>query len=138
MRQPIDNRVPTRVGVGRTRGSSRRATKGVGYGNLFSKIPRTGFFRRRTILRISTAGLCRPSGCDRPPSCVAFSLFPKGGINSQGCRQLASSIPWCCFPAVRRELQHPRSNADPSVPFFTKIFRIHRPRPFVGRVSASI
>jgi hypothetical protein len=31
-----------------------------------------------------------------------------GGINSQGSRQLASSVPLCCFPAVRRRLQHPR------------------------------
>jgi hypothetical protein len=38
MRQPIDNRVPTRGGVGRTHGSSRRTIKDGGHGN-FSKEP---------------------------------------------------------------------------------------------------
>jgi hypothetical protein len=38
------------------------------------------------------------------PSSILRSLQspPMGGLNSQGCRQLASSIPRCCFPGVRR------------------------------------
>jgi hypothetical protein len=120
MWQLVDNRVPTRGGVDRTQGSSRRATKDVGYGNMFQKTTRTGFFRRRMILRIAAARPYRSSGCDRPPSCVAFSLPSRGGVNSHGCRQLASSIPWCYFPDVRRHLQHSRPTAYPYVPFFAK------------------
>jgi hypothetical protein len=97
--------------------SSRRATKDVGYG---PKTPRTGFSRRRMILRTSVAVPCRFSGYDHPPSCVAFSLAPRGDISSQGSRVLASAIPWCCVPDVRRQLQHPRPSADPSVPFLAK------------------
>jgi hypothetical protein len=31
-------------------------------------------------------------------------------------RLLASALPWRCFPAARRQLQHPRPTADPSIP----------------------
>jgi hypothetical protein len=119
MRQPVDNRVPTRGDVGRTHGSSRRETKDVGYGN-FSKNPRTKFFRRRMILRTSVAKPCHSSGCDQPPSCVVITHAPMGDINLKGSRLLASAIPWCCFPVVRRQLQHPRPTVDPPVPFFAK------------------
>jgi hypothetical protein len=35
-------------------------------------------------------------------------------------RLLASALPWRCFPAARRQLQHPRPTARPSVPPFAK------------------
>jgi hypothetical protein len=43
-----------------------------------------------------------------------------GDINSHGRRVLPSAVPWCSFPAVRRQLQHPRPTADLSVTFFAK------------------
>jgi hypothetical protein len=88
---------------------------------IFSKTPRTGLFRRRAILKTAAARPCRSSGCDPPPSCVASGLAPRGDLRlSQGWRLLASAVPWRCFPAIRRQLQHPRLSADPSVPFFAK------------------
>jgi hypothetical protein len=88
---------------------------------IFSQNPRTGFFRRRVILRTAASKPCRSSGCDPPPACVASSLAPKGDLKlSQGWRLLASAMPQRYFPAVRRQLQHPRPSADPSVPFFAK------------------
>jgi hypothetical protein len=76
MKQPLDIRVPTRGGVGRAHGSSCRSSKDGGTG-IFSKTPRTGFFRRRMIMRTSAARPCRSSGCDPSPSCVASSLAPR-------------------------------------------------------------
>jgi hypothetical protein len=40
------------------------------------KTLRTGFFRRRSILRTSAATPCRSCGCYPPPSCLASSLTP--------------------------------------------------------------
>jgi hypothetical protein len=71
------NRYRLGEGVGRTRGLIRRSAKDAGYGNVYSKALRTGFFRRRSILRTSTAIPCRPSGCDPPSACVASRLAPK-------------------------------------------------------------
>jgi hypothetical protein len=84
-----------RLGEGWVRHMDRVAApqKMVGAG-IFSKITRTGLFQQRMILRTAAARPCRSSGCDCPPSCVAFCLPPMGGINSRGCRLLASSIPW--------------------------------------------
>jgi hypothetical protein len=94
LRQLVDNRVPTRGGVGRTHGSSRRTTKDVGYGNIFPKASRTGFFRRRSILRIAAARPCRSSGRDPPPFCVASSLAPRVDLKLlHGWRLQASAVP---------------------------------------------
>ena len=72
----------------------RLSSKDGGYGNLSSKTPRTGFFRRRMILPTSAARPCRSSGCDSPPSCVSSGLSPKGNQKvSQGWRLLASAVP---------------------------------------------
>jgi hypothetical protein len=133
--QAVDNRVPTRGGVGRTHGSSRRSSKDGGYGNIPPpKTPRTGFFRRWVILRTAAARPCRSSGCDPPPSCVASRLAPRGDLKlSHGWRLLASAVPQRYFPAVRRELQHNRPSADPSVPFFAKThFANAAPAPSSG------
>jgi hypothetical protein len=60
----------------------------------------------------------------------SFSLRPQGRLETHRARRLlASALPWRCFPAVRRELQHPRRTADPSVPPFAKNIRRRRPRP---------
>jgi hypothetical protein len=69
--------------------------------------------RRHTVslLRLRPASILR-----------SLQSRPHGDRNSQGCRLLASAIPWCCFPAVRRQLQHPRPTADPSVPFLANFF----------------
>jgi hypothetical protein len=69
MRQPVDNRVPTRGGVGRTHGSSRRATKVLGTG-IFTKNPPYCLFpaaddpkdlRRQTVplLRLRPSSILR-------------------------------------------------------------------------------
>jgi hypothetical protein len=48
-------------------------------------------------------------------------------------RLLASALPWRCFPAARRQLQHPRPTADPSVPpFAKKCFADNAPAPSSG------
>jgi hypothetical protein len=75
------------------------------------------------------------------PTSVMRSIKPRPHGNlklSQGRRLLDSAVPQRRFPFVCRQLQHPRPSTDPSVPFFAKIFRKRRPRPIVGRVSASI
>jgi hypothetical protein len=76
LRQPIDYLVPARGGASRTHRSNRRSKKNVGYGNIYSKTLRTGFFRRRVILWTSAARSCRSSGCDTLPACVASRLAP--------------------------------------------------------------
>jgi hypothetical protein len=107
--------------------------KMVGTG-IFPKTPRTGIFRRRAILGTAAARPCRSSGCDPPPSYVASCLAPRGDLRlSQGWRLLASAVPYRCFPAIRRQLQHPRPSADPSVPFFAKkYFANAAPAPSSG------
>jgi hypothetical protein len=77
--------------------------KMVGTGN-FPKTPRTGFFRRRMILRISAARPCRSSGCDPPPSCVASGLVPRGDLKLAGLataseRRALALLPNCPPPA---------------------------------------
>jgi hypothetical protein len=120
LRQPIDNRVPTREGVGRTQGSSRRSSKMVGTGIGFKNPPYRAF-PAGVILRTAAARPCSSSGCDPPPSNVALGLASRGDLRlSQGWRLRASAVPYRCFPAVRRKLQHPRPSADPSVPFFAQ------------------
>jgi hypothetical protein len=90
MRQPINKWVPTWGGVGRTHGSSRSSAKYVGYGNIYSKTPRTGVFRRQMIQWASAAMPCRSSGCDPSPACATSRLAPRGESSSTrlvGCHR---------------------------------------------------
>jgi hypothetical protein len=130
MRQPVDNRVPTRGGVGRSQGSSRRSSKHGGYGNILPKKPPNRVFpaagdskdrRRETVplLRLRHTSVMR-----------SITPRPHGRRKlSHGWRLLASAVPQHCFPAVRRQLQHPRPSADPSVPFFAKNISLSPPPP---------
>jgi hypothetical protein len=38
-------------------------------------------------------------------------------------RRRASFLPWRCFPAVRRQLRHPRLTANPPVPVLARLSR---------------
>jgi hypothetical protein len=106
--QTIDSYVPTKGGVGRTHESSRRPTKGVGYGNIYRKTLRTGLFRRRMIMctfHRYTVSLLRL----RPfNSMRSFSPCTDGKLESHIAGQLSpSALPLRYFPAVRRQLQRP-------------------------------
>jgi hypothetical protein len=92
MRQLVDNRVPTRGGVGRTQGSSRRTTKDVGYGNIFQIPPVPGF----------SVPLLRP----RPTSVLrSFRPRPHGrlktvaGLAAASERRALALLPGCPPPA---------------------------------------
>jgi hypothetical protein len=77
----------------------------------------------------------------RPSSVMrSFSPRPHGSPETHRVgRLLASALPWRCFPVTRRQLQHPRPTADPSVPpFAKKHFAYAARRPLVGREFASI
>jgi hypothetical protein len=94
--------------------------KMVGTG-IFSNIPPCRAFPAagdRKDRRRQTVPLLRP----RPNSVLRCIMpRPQGDLQlSQGWRLLASVVPERCFRAVRRQLQHPRPSADPSVPFFAK------------------
>jgi hypothetical protein len=85
------------------------------------------------ILKTSAARPCRSSGCGPPSSCVASSLAPRGDVKLIGLATTSERLPWRGFPALHRELQHPRTTVDPSVPFFgIKIFRRYHPRTLSG------
>jgi hypothetical protein len=74
-----------RLGEGLVKHMDRVAApqKVVGTGT-FIQIPRTGFFRRRMILRNSVGRPCRSSGGDPPPACVATRVAPKGSSSPKG------------------------------------------------------
>jgi hypothetical protein len=46
---------------------------------------------------------------------------------TSACRRRASALPWCCFPDVGRQLQHPRPTVDPSVPFSPTYMSLYTP-----------
>jgi hypothetical protein len=51
-------------------------------------------------------------------------------------RSRASALPWRCFPAARRQLQHLRPTSDPSVAFFaTKYFTCTAPASLSGECT---
>jgi hypothetical protein len=84
MKQPSDHWVPSSGGVGRTRGSRRRSSKGVGYGNILAENPPDRFFPvvvDHVHLRRHTMSLLRL----RPSSGLRNVLpRPKGGSSHTG------------------------------------------------------
>jgi hypothetical protein len=69
----------------------------------------------------------------------SVELRPQGRLETHRVwRLLSSALPWRRFPVVRRQLQHPRPNADPSVAPFAKTIRKRGPHPLVGRGFAGI
>jgi hypothetical protein len=104
----------------------------------FPRTPRTRFFRRWRISRTSVVGSCRSSGCDRPPSYVAFNHPPPGrhklkGVSAPSELHILGLLPGC----------PPPTPTPSSLRLFVRtllrqeIFRRHRSRRD-GRVSVSI
>jgi hypothetical protein len=105
LRQPIDNFVPTRGGVGITHGSSRRSSKDGGYGNIFPKNPPYRVFpaagdpmdRRRQTARLLRL---RPTSVLR-----SFQPRPHGRLKTLAGRAVARErralalLPSCPPPA---------------------------------------
>jgi hypothetical protein len=68
----------------------------------------------------------------RPSSVLrSFEPRPQGRRESHRVgRLLANALPSRCFPAIRRQLQHPRPTADPSeTPFAKNYFANATPAP---------
>jgi hypothetical protein len=135
MRQPIDNRVPTRERVGRPHGSSARSSKDCGYGNIFKNppyrvFPAAGDPKDRPRQTVPLLRL-RPTSVLR-----SIKPRPQGRLKALAWQAIASErralalLPSCPPPAptpsslrlsVRTLLRQ-------------KNFRKRRPRPIVGRV----
>jgi hypothetical protein len=139
MRQPVDNQVPTRGGVGMAHGSSLRSSKDDGYGYISPKTPRTGFLRRRLILRTAIARPCRSSGCDPHPSCVASGLAPRGGLKLTSPATASERRALVMLPSCPPPSPTPSSHrySVRSLILRQKTFRRPRSRQD-GRVSLSI
>jgi hypothetical protein len=107
-------------------------------GILNQKAPHTGCFRRRVIMRACAAKPCRSSGCDLPPSRVVSRLVPRGDsifTRLVGYSAASERLVRRSFPAIRRELQHPRPTSGPSVPFVAKKYFATPPPPPTCRES---
>jgi hypothetical protein len=86
--------------------------------------------RRRHIVPLLSPWLSSVQVSSLPP--------PVGrlGLKSVG-RRLASALPWSCFPAVCRELQHLQPTVDPSLPSSPPYaFAIHAPPPKWDNIGA--
>jgi hypothetical protein len=86
---------------------------------LFKNL-RTGLFRRQMIMWRSAARLCRSSGCDPSPACVASRLVPHGW--SAVSERIGAKR---SFPAVRRQLNSVRTLVAAKRPLRHKSSRRH-------------